>query len=58
MDFKILFCVFLLSFTLYSQSTSQEQQIKLFYEQALTEGKAYDWLDHLSNKIGDVSRVL
>ncbi len=52
MDFKILFCVFLLSFTLYSQSTSQEQQIKLFYEQALTEGKAYDWLDHLSNKIG------
>lgn len=27
-------------------------QLRAIYDQALTNGKAYDWLDHLSNEIG------
>ena len=41
-----------LTFQLNGQSTSHEEQIKTIYNKALTEGKAYSWLDHLSNKIG------
>ena len=29
-----------------------KKQIAVFYYEALTQGKAYDWLDHLSNQIG------
>ena len=29
-----------------------EKQIKKIYDQALTKGKAYDWLNYLSNQIG------
>ncbi len=32
--------------------TGDEQQIKAIYNMALTQGKAYDWLNHLSNQIG------
>ena len=35
----------------YGQS-EDEMQIKSIYEKALTQGKAYDWLNHLSNQIG------
>ena len=29
-----------------------ESQIKKIYQEALTQGKTYDWLDHLTNQIG------
>jgi hypothetical protein len=35
----------------FSQSNEQEQ-IKKFYNAALTQGKGYDWLNYLSNQIG------
>ena len=31
---------------------SDAKQLQTIYNHALTSGKAYDWLDHLSNKIG------
>ena len=31
---------------------TDEEQIKLIYDTALTEGKGYDWLNYLSNQIG------
>ncbi len=36
---------------IFSQS-EDEKQIKAFYETALTQGKAYDWLNHLATRIG------
>ena len=49
-----LIIVVILSLTcdLYGQLSTHEEQIKNIYKNALTEGKAYNWLDHLSNKIG------
>lgn len=46
--------VFFLSFicNLYPQSPSHEEKIKTIYINSLTAGKAYNWLDHLSNEIG------
>jgi hypothetical protein len=41
----------LIALPLRSQGTD-EKQIRAIYEAALTEGKAYDWLNHLSNQIG------
>ena len=41
-----------LTSNLRAQLPSHEQQIEKIYKNALTAGKAYDWLDHLSNKIG------
>ena len=32
--------------------TEDEKQLKSIYDLALTEGKAYDWLNYLSNQIG------
>ena len=32
--------------------TDDEKQVKAIYDAALTQGKAYDWLNHLSNQIG------
>ncbi len=32
--------------------TEDERRIREFYDLALTEGKAYDWLNYLSNQIG------
>lgn len=32
--------------------TSDAQQLQNIYEQSLTNGKSYDWLDYLSNQIG------
>ena len=29
-----------------------KRQIKKIYQEALTQGKSYDWLDHLTNQIG------
>jgi len=41
------------SVELYGQeSAADEQMLRNIYDMALTDGKAYDWLDHLSNEIG------
>ncbi len=31
---------------------ADEKQLREVYTQSLTNGKSYEWLDHLSNKIG------
>ncbi|MCY3998039.1 MAG: M20/M25/M40 family metallo-hydrolase [Flavobacteriaceae bacterium] len=49
--FIIAILVFLSSSVLYGQKTV-ENQIKKIYELALTQGKSYQWLDHLANRIG------
>ena len=54
MKSKILFSM-LLVFGLslgQAQSEADAAQIKKMYNSVLTEGKAYDWLNHLSNQIG------
>jgi len=48
----ILLFIFSLTAHLNAQSYAHEEQIKTLYHNSLTSGKAYDWLDHLSNKIG------
>ncbi len=49
----IYFTLFFLLFTRVSLSQSEvENKIKILFEQSLTDGKSYNWLDHLSNKIG------
>ncbi|CAM4411477.1 M28 family peptidase [Zobellia roscoffensis] len=40
-----------LSINVYAQS-EDEQQLKKIYDLALTDSKAYDWLNYLSNQIG------
>ncbi|WP_034041017.1 M20/M25/M40 family metallo-hydrolase [Wocania ichthyoenteri] len=46
--------IFILAILLSIQSNSQtdEQVIREIYTQSLTNGKSYDWLNHLSNQIG------
>ncbi len=48
----ILLLALLLASTPFFSQTEDEKQIKSIYDKALTDGKAYDWLDHLSNQIG------
>ena len=48
---KITLLIVLISFQGYTQS-DDEKQIKAIYDAALTKGKAYDWLNYLSNQIG------
>lgn len=49
---KTLFlALFLNGISLFAQ-VSEEQTIKGIYKSALTNGKCYNWLDHLSNQIG------
>lgn len=47
----LLLAVLLVSIPNFSQ-TEDEKQIKAIYDKALTDGKAYDWLNYLSNQIG------
>jgi len=47
----LLLAILLASIPFYSQ-TEDEKQIKAIYDMALTKGKAYDWLNYLSNQIG------
>ncbi len=49
---KKIALLFLLGVFLGFSQTKDEKQLKLIYDTALTEGKAYDWLNHLSNQIG------
>lgn len=45
--------VFALAFVLtLNAQTEDEKQFKAIYDMALTDGKAYDWLNYLSNQIG------
>ena len=48
--FLITFFLFI-SKILLSQS-EVEKNIQILFKKSLTEGKSYEWLDHLSNKIG------
>ena len=48
----ILFIIFNLTQFLNAQLAIHQDQINIFYKKALEEGYAYNWLDHLSNKIG------
>ena len=50
MKFYLLTLVFYMTTLSFSQS--DETVVKTIYKQSLTNGKAYEWLDHLSNKIG------
>ncbi|SDQ56662.1 M20/M25/M40 family metallo-hydrolase [Flagellimonas zhangzhouensis] len=47
-----LLMAFLLVSTPFFSQTEDEKQIKSIYDKALTNGKAYDWLNYLSNQIG------
>ena len=50
---QILGIVFLFSFIyINGQEAIYTEKIETIYLEALTKGKAYDWLDHLSNNIG------
>lgn len=48
---KVLLIVLLVVLQGHAQ-TEDEKQIKEIYQAALTKGKAYDWLNYLSNQIG------
>lgn len=48
---KHWYVIFLVVFQAFAQ-TSDEQQIREFYNVALTQGESYNWLNHLSNQIG------
>lgn len=50
MRILLLVALFMIS-NVFSQ-TDDEKQLKAIYDMALTEGKAYDWLNYLSNQIG------
>ncbi|AWX43454.1 Aminopeptidase Y [Flagellimonas maritima] len=47
----LLATILLVSTPFFSQS-DDEKQIRAIYDLSLTNGKAYDWLNHLSNQIG------
>ncbi|MEM9078135.1 MAG: M20/M25/M40 family metallo-hydrolase [Bacteroidota bacterium] len=46
----VLLCLLLGAFAF--AQTEDEKQFKAIYDAALTKGKAYDWLNYLSNQIG------
>ena len=48
---KILIAFLLVSGLAFSQ-TKDEKQLRAIFDAALTDGMAYDWLNHLSNQIG------
>ena len=53
MKISVLTFLALLNYQLLlGQSEAHKEQIKKIFHQALTSGKSYDWLDHLSNQIG------
>ena len=52
MKFKIGTLLFLGITLLVQAQSSDEKQVKAIYDMALTDGKAYDWLNYLSNQIG------
>lgn len=51
-NLKICCLVLLLLFTSTINAQTDEAAIKAIYKMALTNGQSYQWLDHLSNRIG------
>lgn len=49
---KIKYVMFFLSFIGFSQTSTDAEWIEKFYKTSLLEGHSYEWLDHLSNRIG------
>ncbi|NND16106.1 MAG: M20/M25/M40 family metallo-hydrolase [Eudoraea sp.] len=49
---RFLLIILLFVFFVSHAQTEDEAKIKAIYDAALTQGKAYDWLNHLSNQIG------
>lgn len=50
---RLYFFLLLMGSGLYAQSTSDDEiQIKQFYDASLLRGHSYEWLNHLSNRIG------
>jgi len=52
MKFKILLVLFLVCALAVSAQSEDEKQLRAIYDMALTDGKAYSWLNYLSNQIG------
>ena len=49
---KYLLPVLFILLSLQISSQTDEEVLKNIYKQSLTNGKSYDWLNHLSNQIG------
>ncbi len=49
---RIILIIAILGCHLITAQTKDEKQLRAIYDMALTNGKAYDWLNHLSNQIG------
>ncbi len=49
---RILGLIMFLTVAMGFSQTNDEKQIRAIYSSTLTEGKAYDWLNYLSNQIG------
>jgi carboxypeptidase Q len=49
---KLYILLLVIGFTTVSQSQTDQEQLRTIYTQSLTNGKSYEWLDHLSNQIG------
>ena len=49
---KILASLFAISFSICITAQTDSEQIKSIYNTSLSNGKSYEWLDHLSNQIG------
>jgi hypothetical protein len=49
---RVLLLALLLASTPFLAQSDDEKQIKAIYDMALTDGKAYEWLNYLSNQIG------
>lgn len=50
--FKPVILIVIAFFSFQSYSQTDEEMMKNIYKQSLTNGKSYDWLNHLSNQIG------
>ncbi|MEW2921430.1 M20/M25/M40 family metallo-hydrolase [Muricauda sp. ANG21] len=49
---RVLLLALLLASTPFLAQSDDEKQIRAIYDMALTDGKAYEWLNYLSNQIG------
>ena len=52
MNTKIVLVLFLCCALLVRPQSADEKQLRAIYDMALTNGKAYNWLNYLSNQIG------
>jgi carboxypeptidase Q len=48
----VLFPVLFLAFSTFAQTSTDEQTIRKLFDEALSRGHSYQWLDYLSNQIG------